>query len=64
MHVDAWVFDQPATDLNTFVCGIVVHHQMQFLIGVGAGHVLEEPQELLMAVAVLADPGDLAGGDL
>jgi hypothetical protein len=34
---------------------------MQLLVGVGAGNVFEKPQELLVAVAVLADAGDLAG---
>jgi hypothetical protein len=37
---------------------------MQLLVGVGARGLFEESQEFLVAVAVLADAGDLAGGDL
>ena len=64
MDVDAGVFSQPVADLDAFVGGVVVHHQVQLLVGVGAGDVFEESQKLLMAVAVLADAGDLAGGDV
>ncbi len=39
--------------------GVVVHHQVQLAVGVGAGHMLQERQELLMSVPVLAEPGDL-----
>lgn len=35
---------------------------MQFLAGVSGGDLLEELQELLVAVAGIADVGDLAGG--
>ena len=51
-------------DLGPFVGGVVVHHQMQLARRVGPGHMFEERQKLLMAVPVLAQPGDLAGGDL
>ncbi len=34
------------------------------MVGVGAGHVLEEGQELLVAVPLLAQPGHLPGRDL
>ncbi len=33
-----------------FVGGVVVHHQVQLAGGVGAGDLLEEGQELLVAV--------------
>jgi hypothetical protein len=52
MYVDARVFGQPVADPNTFVGRV------------GAGHVLEEAQELLMAMPVLTETGDLASGDL
>jgi hypothetical protein len=46
------------------VGGIVVHHQVQLPVRIGAREVSEEGQELLVAVPVLAQPSDLAGGDL
>jgi len=64
MHMDAWVFGQPGAHFDALVGGVVVHHQVQLLGGIGQRDVLEEAQELLMAVTVLADPGDLAGGNL
>jgi hypothetical protein len=35
-------------DLLSLVCDVVVHHQVQFLTGVGLGDLLEEGQELLV----------------
>ena len=64
MDVDARVGGEPVADLDALVGGVVVHHQVQSLVGVGAGNVFEESQEFLMAVAVLADAGDLAGREL
>ncbi|VBA44580.1 hypothetical protein LAUMK136_05684 [Mycobacterium attenuatum] len=64
MHLDAWVLGQPVADLDSLGGGVVVHDQVQLLVGVSAGHVLEETQELLMGVPVLTDPRDLAGGNL
>ena len=59
---------QPLVHLGVFVGGVVVHDQVDLGavagVGVGPGQVFQEAQELLVAVPVLADPGDLAGGDL
>ena len=44
--------------------GVVVHDQVQLALGVGAGDLLEEREELLVAVAGFDGAGDLAGGDL
>ena len=46
------------------VGGVVVHDQMQLLVGVAAGEVAEEDQELLVPVPWSCKAGDLAGGDL
>ena len=56
MHVDPWVGRQPGLHLRVLVGGVVVHHQVQLDVGVGPGHVLEERQELLMPVLLLAQP--------
>lgn len=63
MDLDAWVCCKPVADLDSLVRGVVVHHQVQFLFRVGTGHMLEETEELLVAVPVLAEPGHLPGGD-
>lgn len=63
MDVDAGDGGKPVADLASFVGGVVVYHQVQFLVGVGAGEVFDEAQELLVAVTVLAQAGDLAGRD-
>ena len=42
--------------------GVVVHHQVQLPLGIGAGHMLEEGEELLVSVPVLAQPGHLPSG--
>jgi hypothetical protein len=44
------------------VGGVVVHHQVQVLAGVGAGDLAQEHQELGVLVPGLAARGDLAGG--
>ncbi len=64
MDLDAGVSGEPVADLDAFVGGVVVHHQVQLLVRVGAGEVFEESQEFLVAVAALADAGDLTGRDL
>ena len=46
------------------VGGVVVDHDVQFAPRVGLGDLLEEPQELLVAVPVVAGVDHLAGGDL
>jgi hypothetical protein len=57
------VVGQPVADLNPFVGGVVVHHQVQLSLGVGAGYLLEEAQELVRPVPGLVGGGDLAGRD-
>jgi hypothetical protein len=47
-----------------FVRGVVVHHQVQLALGVGAGNLAKESEELLLEVPRLAGRGDLAGGDV
>jgi hypothetical protein len=64
VHVDAGVGGQPVADLDALVGGVVVHHQVQLLVGVGAGDLLEEREELLVAVPRLAGRGHRPGGDL
>jgi hypothetical protein len=54
------------------MCGVVVHDQVQLdrpallidIGGVGASHLLEEGQELLVPVPRLARGGDVPGRDL
>jgi len=64
VHVDPGVGREPGLHLAPFVGGVVVHDQVQLALGVGAGDLLEEPQELLMPVPRPAGRGDLAGRDL
>ena len=64
MHVHFGVGAQPVADLDPFVRGVVVHHQVQFAVGVGAGDLAQEARELLVAVSGLAGRGDLSGGDV
>ena len=63
VDLDPRVRRQPGLDLRVFVGGVVVHDQMQVgpvaAVGVGAGDMVEEDQELLVPVPRLADPGDL-----
>jgi hypothetical protein len=47
-----------------FVGGVVVHDQVQLLVGIGPGEVAEEDQELLVPVPRFAHSGDLDDGDL
>jgi hypothetical protein len=51
-------------DLGVFVGGVVVTDDMQLLPGVSLGDLFQEAQELLVAVAGIADVGHLASGDL
>jgi hypothetical protein len=64
VDVDARVRLQPGLDLPVLVGGVVVHDQVQVLVGIAAGEVAEEDQELLVPVPRLAQASDLAGGDL
>ena len=50
VHVDLGVVGEPGLHLGVLVRGVVVHDQMQVLVGVGPGQVAEEDQELLMPV--------------
>jgi hypothetical protein len=61
---DPWVGGEPVPDLDPFVGGVVVHHQVQLGVGVGAGDLFQEGQELLVAMPGLAGAGHGAGGDL
>ena len=63
MHVDPGVGRQPVADLDLLVGGVVVHHQVQLTFGVGPGDLLEEREELLVAVPGLARADHVAGGD-
>jgi transaldolase len=63
VEVDPRVRRQPRRHFGPLVGGVVVHHQMQLPVGVGPGQVFEEGEELLVAVPVLAQSGDLAGSD-
>jgi hypothetical protein len=51
-------------NLGPLVGGVVVHHEVQLSVGVGAGDLFEEAQELLVPVPRLAGRGHRAGGDL
>ena len=68
MDEEPGVRGQPAGHLGMLVGGVVVHHQVQLGavagVGVGTSQMLQEAQELLMAVPGLAEPGDLPGRDL
>ena len=55
---------QPGLDVGVLVGGVVVHHDVQLAARVGLGDLLEEAQELVVAVPRVAGVGDLAGRDL
>ena len=57
-------FASQAADLGVLVGGVVVADHVQLDAGVGGGDLLEELQELLVAVPGVAGVGDLAGGDV
>ena len=50
---------QPGAHRGVFVAGVVVDHHVQLPARIGGGDLLEERQELLVAVAVGAGVGDL-----
>ena len=64
MDMDSGVRCEPGLHLRMLVGGVIVHDQVQLLVGVAAGEVAEEDQELLVPVPWFAHAGDLAGGDL
>ena len=55
---------QPGGHRGVLVGGVVVDHHVQLAPRVGLGDLLEEPQELLVPVPVVAGVDHLAGGDL
>src|SRR6476659_9049094 len=61
---DPRVAGQPGLDLGVLVGGVVVADDVQPPPRVGLGDLLEETQELLVAVPGLAGVDDLAGGHL
>jgi hypothetical protein len=64
VQLDARVLGQPTADDWVLVGGVVVADHVQPPARVGAGDLLEEGQELLVAVAGSALVGDAPGGDL
>src|SRR5829696_10343668 len=59
VDMDPGVRRQPGLYLGMLVGGVVVHDQVQLLVGVAAGNVAQEDQELLVSVPRLAQAGDL-----
>jgi hypothetical protein len=55
---------QPRLDPLVLVGGVVVQHHVQLPARVGRGDLLQERQELGVAVPGVAGVGHLAGGDL
>ena len=62
MQRDPGVLGQPVVDLGVFVGVVVVHHDVQLAPRVGLGDLLQEVQELGLAVPVVALVDHLAGG--
>ena len=50
MHCDARIVGEPVPYLLLLVRGVVVHHQVKFLIGVRPRYVFEEHQKFLVTV--------------
>jgi len=61
---DPRVAVQPGLDCRVLVGGVVVDDEVQLDPGVGLGELLEEGEELLVAVARVAGVDDVASGDL
>lgn len=64
VDVDARVGLQPGAHLEGLVGCVVVHHQVQLVVGVGARDLAQEDEQLGTAVTGLAGGCDAAGGDL
>ena len=64
VDVGAGVGLQPGAHLGGLVGCVVVHHQVQLVVGVGARDLAQEDEQLGTAVAGLAGGCDAAGGDL
>ena len=56
VDVDPRVRRQPGLHVGVFVGGVVVHDQMQFLVGIGAGDMAQERQEGLVVDPVGVAP--------
>jgi len=61
---DPGVLGEPGVDLGVFVGVVVVQYDVQLPARVGGGDLLEEVEELGLAVPVVALVGHLAGSDL
>jgi hypothetical protein len=65
VQVEPRVLKQPLVDRGRLVGGVVVQHQVQFqAVGDGGVDQLEEPQELLVAVAPVRLGDDRAAGQV
>ena len=64
MQADAGVLGQPGLHVRVLVGGVVVADDVKSLARVGLGDLLEEAQELLVAVPGVAGVGHLAGRHL
>jgi hypothetical protein len=58
------VAGEPVLDVGMLVGAVVVHDEVQLASGVGTGDLLQEGEELLVAVPVITGLGDRAGGHL
>ncbi len=61
MQGDARVLRQPVFDLRVLVRAVVVAHDVQLASGVSAGDLLEELQEFLVPVPLVAGVSDAPG---
>jgi hypothetical protein len=58
------MLDQPGLHVRVLVRPVVIDHDVQLRARVGLGDLLEELEELGVAVPRVAGVGHLAGGDL
>ena len=61
---DAAMAGQPGLDVGVLMGCVVVDHHVQLLARVSAGHLLQEGEELLVAVKLIAGLGHVSGGHL
>lgn len=64
MDVDSRVPRPPLADLGPLVGGVLVNHQIQFLVWICPSRVLDEHQNSMVTVSGPANPGQLSGRDL
>src|SRR6185437_13286865 len=65
MHMIVGMLHKPALHLVDLVRAVIVHHQMDLLIGRNRGsNTLEKAQELLMTMTAVATADQLAGSDV